>query len=319
MKYYLLSFFLGLTFLGNTSFGKKEKNGNKVLDFPAKKNSIETLHYAIDGISFFNGKLLLTPYRKNFLIQTPFDEKGDSRLHRFGKLTDSKRFEVQPPHKKKHYLVSSLMFEGKVIGLDGRDLSIIEFDKNLRFSSYRTIPVDTIKPARDRGGEAPQYEINDLRRSFMKAFKAAPSQKLLGMTPVPSSKGKGRFLVLSKIKGFPIIKMKCSKINVSQCYFERACSIRGMRDLSSSELVGISSNIKRKEIYIADQSKHRILVYKYRSCLDIVKVRDILLPKKIKKIGGVFVDSSERLWVSSLLQDDYLNASVYFWEPHDWR
>jgi hypothetical protein len=56
----------------------------------------------------------------------------------------------------------------------------------------------------------------------------------------------------------------------------------------------------------------------FQSCFHVPVIGNIELPAKMRDVGNIFLDESRQLWISSLIPDDYLNASLYQWPDGTW-
>ena len=212
-------------------------------------------------------------------------------------------------YKKDHYLI-----------LNGADNEIYFYSPDNRLISRHSIPYDLIRPARDRGGEAPEWEISDLRVKFKRNFMQRGYDKFTGFVSVPKawmSSSKDLYFVSSRIKGFPILILACNQVNPSQCSIHRSCMVEGGH-FKDAIFTGIATVPSAKLILMGRKDTHSIDVFRYQSCMHIIKTDTLILPKQLKEISNIGVDSDRNLWVSTLMPDDYLNSSLFSWEEKFW-
>lgn len=212
-------------------------------------------------------------------------------------------------YRKDHYLI-----------FNGSENEVYFYSPQNQLISKHTIPYDLIRPARDRGGEAPDWEIADLRSQFKKNFSQRGLDKFTGIAPVPKkwlNSAKDLYFVASRIRDFPILMLACNPDNPSQCSFHRACVVEGAR-FNNALIAGIATIEKSRLLLLGREDSHAIDVFRFHSCMHITKITTLGLSKKLKKLSNIFVDDKQRLWLSTLQADDYFNASIFSWSKDSW-
>ena len=85
-----------------------------------------------------------------------------------------------------------------------------------------------------------------------------------------------------------------------------------------SDLRGIGISASRKQIILGDPVAREMHAFKYNSCSSIQQTGSRALPKNIKTLSNLSIDSEERLFITTEDPDDFLNASLYFWHTEQW-
>ena len=232
----------------------------------------------------------------------------------------SKKMEIKDLKGLKMNLIS-MYDQGHYLILNGTDNEVYFYSPDNILISRHSIPYDLIRPPRDRGGEAPEWEISDLRRKFKKNFSLSESYKFTGITKVPKKwikSARNLYFVASRINDFPILILSCSPDNPSQCSFFRACVVEGA-SFKNALISGIATVPDARLILLGREDRHGIEIFRYNSCMHITKKNSLGLPSQLKKISNLAVDKTMRLWVSTLQADDYFNASIFSWGVDSWR
>lgn len=305
----------------------KRKIPTRELENPTEARSLLTLTRSVAAVGVESGRILMLsqePGTERVAVASPYFAKGATREQVFGKLTDQTRFEIIPST-----VMEAPNWRGvdvsaaKPLFLDGAAMTLHEVDpKTLKSIMQRSIPWDLIMPPRDRGGEGTKHEIATLRTAFKRAFLGTMPVKAVGMTKIPKSWGSGGkrqpYLMVMRVKGFPLVQIECEEDERSQCMVTRACLLEGASDLLPAAVTGIGVLPKDRLIVIGDRSRHRLLGFKFDSCLSVKRVRDWVLPSKIKAMSNLTIDSDGTLFVSTQMPDDYLNANLFTWLSGSW-
>ncbi len=300
---------------------KKSPAATDNLSEPMPAQSLETIERKVNAVGHMPGGLIIAPDRENFVITTPFVPTAISSELTFGKMLDSKR----TPIGNKTDLYDWRAFfpiENRVLAFDGRLLMLVELDST-SFTEIvrRPIQWDTVKPPRDRGGEATTLETAQFRASFKKAMNATKDLKSSGIAPIPKSwlsNGKTNYFMLSSLENFPLLLLECDEQTPSQCVVTRGCSVEKTFKTKISDLRGIGISASRKQIIVGDPVANEMHAFKYNSCGSIQHIGSRSLPKKIKTLSNLTIDSGERLFITTEGPDDFLNASLYFWHTEQW-
>lgn len=208
----------------------------------------------------------------------------------------------------------------RLLFLDGAGGSLMAVEgKAMKFLSHRQIIVDLIRPAGDSRGEPTARETAAMRKRFTKHFLAAQGSGLVftGIVPLPrkwGNKDGAKFLLATRVTGFPVVTMRCNENDVTQCQLERACDLGGWRPKDAVDVAGLAYSEKSDEILIADRRDHSLRVFQASSCAHSPYRGDLRLPEKLKSPTNIAVDDDGRLWVTTERPDDYRNGSVFMWE-----
>ncbi len=311
-----VAFFVGVTNLASaqtTAAGKKTSKGE--LLFPIEARSFETPDIAISGITSDSSQLFFVVSDRAHVIVTPFHGLKATREESFGAIIASNRHNLvnQPPLTMWQGIAHHA---GRIMLLDGRGLRLMNLNtKDFGLVARRSIAWDLIKPPADVKGEPTRVETEQLRGRFRRAYQKAGDIKLSGLTLFDAkNKNAVKYLVATKIAGFPVTMMHCGGDDGSLCYLERACNVLSVHDLSPTAVSGVAYSKKRNLLLIGDKARQRILLFKFKSCFDVTRAETLTIPAKIKSLSNLYVDDNDRLWVVASAADDYLNASAYVWE-----
>ncbi|MEZ4741376.1 MAG: hypothetical protein R3B45_02850 [Bdellovibrionota bacterium] len=292
------------------------------LIFPQKNHSIETLHPSILSLYVDKNNIYMVPKNQKYIIQTPFNSEGVDRLQKFGALTASQRISMDKRMQKYPWHGIYKTEQDFLLIINGKELSIASLNKDRQLDTMRDVIYDRPLPAADSRGEPPRLEITEAQSFIKKQIKKSNSIIISGIVKIPNSwktqKGKNLYFAATSIKKYPIIQLSCEQYDPANCKISRLCNTESKKSINFSTTVGIAVKEKTKEILLGDSKMHQINIFKYSSCFHIRYLNSLKLPKKIKKISNIFVDSENNLWVSSLYKDDYFNASIFYWENGKW-
>jgi hypothetical protein len=265
--------------------------------------------------------LVLSPDREGFVFTSPFNKDASTREAVFGKLVESKRMPVGEKSERFDWR-AFFPLENRVLGFEGSKIMFMEMDAvNYTEMVRRTVPWDQLKPARDRGGEATVGEIASYRAAFKKAMLALNGTRVTGLAPIPDSWLKNNmtnYLMLTRLKKFPLLLLECSPGTPSQCAVSRGCNLENFSGSDIEKLRGIAISADRKQIFVGDPVQKKLHVLKFDSCYHIAWKGSRALPGKIKTLTNVFIDPDDRLFLTTEDPDDYLNASLFFWNKSQW-
>jgi hypothetical protein len=185
----------------------------------------------------------------------------------------------------------------------------------------RPIQWDTIRPPRDRGGEGTTQETTQFRANFKKDLNATKGLKASGLAAIPETwlkNGKKNYFMLSRLEKFPLLLLECDQQTPSQCVVTRGCNVEKKFKTKVSDLRGIGISEAKKQIIVGDPVAKQLHAFKFNSCYSIQHTISQALPQKIKTLSNLFVDTDERLFITTEDPDDFLNASLYFWNQGQW-
>lgn len=311
----------GLFFALSSAIGLLAQTAQgRILTLPDEASSIESAEADVRSVSFIDQQVFVFLKNPKKILRVSFLPEGNSRESRFGKIVDQERLYLSGDDTSMWRAVDKV--DGRYLMFDGAQLAVSELDpKSHKIVGSRAIPWDLLRPPADRGGEATRSETDETRGRFSKAMLAAPPLKFVGFARVPEAwklklaNGMGQaYLIASRISGFPLLLMECRKDEPSQCLISRYCRLTAPLNIPPEAVSGIGIVPSSKSLIIGDASQHNLVSYKWRSCYAIDRQSESWqLPPQIKNLRGFSIDNDGRLWVASDRQDDYLNASIYFW------
>ncbi len=299
----------------------RKSAANTGLSEPVLSQSLETIERKVYAVGRFPNGLMIAPDRENFVITSPFVPSGTSRELTFGKMHESKRAAIGDKSELYDWR-AFFPLENRILAFEGRMLMLVELDStNYTEIVRRTIQWDTVRPLRDRGGEATTLETNQFRANFKKAMNATKGIKSSGIAPIPKSwlnNGKTNYLMLSRLESYPLLLLECDEQTPSQCIVTRGCEVDKKFKTKISDLRGIGISESKKQIIVGDPVAKELHLFKFNSCNSIQHTTSRALPKKIKTLSNLFIDVDDRLFITTEDPDDYLNASLYFWNTSQW-
>lgn len=298
----------------------------RVLKMPSKSSSVETVEREILDMHPHEGVLMVLTGETHTPVRLQFNPAGKTREAMFGTLSDAKRLIPPEEDMRSYSLVQSV--PGGVLLFDDTDLSLTKIDEEGTRIGYRSLVWDRLRPPRDRGGEAPSFEVDALRAKFKKELSKRSQDRFIGMAEDSSkvfgaSKGT-RYLMGTNLPSFPVVSMECSGELATQCSLSRACFVdqKGYQGELSKGLALLPKKAGRSSsniLAIGKPDGHRIDFYRVKSCFHISRVNSVILPPRLKRLSNLELDPEGGLWVSTEAPDDYNNASVYYWKYDEWQ
>lgn len=285
---------------------------------PTREASLETAIKEMSGIAVVDDKIVLLPQGKAMFLTLNWAKSGKNQEAIFGPIENQLRRPLLAGLGESD-LVGADLHDERWLILDGTEFSIREV-ATVDYSEVtkRTVAWDLIKPPADRGGEPTRVETAALRTQFRKSWIGSPGRKITGWARRQGNAKKSEsstYLLATTIPGYPVLEMRCGAGDESSsCLLTRQCFVEGANDLKPAAMAGIGYSPKTGLVYLGDSVQRKIHVLRYNSCFHIVKVGELKLPDKLKKLTNVYVDAGDRLWLTTHAPDDYLNASVYYWQ-----
>jgi hypothetical protein len=299
-----------------------------VLPAPVANQSLETLERRVVAVGASPSGLVIAPERDHFVITTGFAPENRTRESVFGRMVDNKRVFVGDKTERFDWrgffpLPGDSKESGsRVLAFEGSRLAFFELDAGtLTEIVRRSLPWDQIKPPRDRGGEPTTAETAGFRAGFKKAMRSVSGTKVSGIAQLPDGwlkNDKTNYLLLSRLQNFPLLLVECSKATPSQCMVTRGCSVEGYKGSAISKLAGIGVRPDSREVVLGDPESRQLHVLTFNSCYNVVFRESRALPDRIKTLTNITVDKDGRLFVTTDMPDDYLNASLYYWNKDQW-
>jgi hypothetical protein len=288
--------------------------GASSLSLPNESSSLETLKESVSGILPLEGKLLVFTEKSQFYSEGPWHSSGLTRAERFGSLAAWKRVPVAELGSKGVFVGGVSTKKGLVL-IDGGELYSYRLDQDGKVLRKGGIVWDRILPIRDRIGEAPKFEISQLRHNFLKEISNA-SDKFRSVAFVKEDDKDYSFYALTGSSHVPLVKFICSIENPAYCEVTRECKIPKIAG-SSLDLHGLAYDQKNDQLVVGNSSKNMLFIFKPGDCGGGQSASSIKLDLKFKPISSLNIDSNSNLWLGTKKRDDYLNASVYLFEK--WR
>lgn len=285
-----------------------------ILQLPGESNSLETLKESVSGILPLDGKLLVFTADSQFYSEGPWMPSGATRVEKFGNLSAWKRVPVNEVSPKGNLIGGWVTNKGLVF-FDGGELYALRVGEDGKVIRKEGIIWDRILPPRDRIGEAPKFEINQLRTNFVKEISRA-SDKLRSVAFIKAEDKDYVFFALTGSSTAPLVKLVCSVENPTFCQITRECKIPKLFG-SFRDLNGLAYASKTDHLVIGNSAQNRLFIFKPGACTGSQSISSIKIDSKIKSVSSLNIDSNSVLWLGTKKRDDYHNASVYFFEK--WR
>lgn len=274
------------------------------------------------GVSVDKGHLWLFPSGRAFMIKVPFDPNGKTRHQAFGKPDEQVRIQLESPMNLGEWRGMYAMGDQLVLWDSSMLQLMVIRMKDFGVVRKQTVPMDVLRPVRDRGGEATKQEISDLRKRFHTSFLKTKGLRFSGVAEIPPEweKNPGRsFLISTRIRHFPLLLMACAQDDGATCYIARSCSMSGASSDLGVNSAGVAINASAQEVLVANSMTNTIETFDFKSCAKIVKKSELRLPKNFPKIEAIHVDSSDRLWITTGIMDSPIDANVFYWDKSEWK
>lgn len=278
------------------------------LPLPKIDDSLEVIQEHVTGILPLDSELLLFSHQKPLFAKGPYKPSGKTRQERFGNLSDWVRQELRKVPTTTTIVGAYKLPKGLLL-VDGRNLLTYVLKDDFQINASGSIIWDRILPYRDSIGEAPVFEIANLRKKYLKQMSEA-EHKVRSMAFKEKSNSYYHFFALTGAFSAPLIEMRCSKEKPINCELWRQCSIPSLVG-KPNYLRGLAFNPKTKMIAVGNIEDNSISYFNVGSCNGKQVVKTSKLNKKFKLISSLFMDESSRLWIGTEARDDYLNASIY--------
>lgn len=292
------------------------------LPIPDELHAAMTIQQTFSGVISLGNEVLLFPEQNQFLVKMTFNPNGKDRESRFGKITDQQRIPLE-----------GSAYPGDWRGAYANDNRLIVWDASLlqllilRSKTFAvvqsmTVPADTLKPAADRMGEPTSAETTRTRQKFRSASRKIFGSKYTGFTEIPSKweAHPGRkFLITTKVAGFPLVMMACEKDDDTACILKRQCFLEKTPKTGMEDIGGVGVFEDSREVLIGNKSANTIEVFRYNSCFDVVWSRSLKLPPRLPKFKNLNVDKSGRLWIVTASPDPYTDSNLFYWDREAWQ
>jgi len=283
----------------------------------AELNSLETIERTISGVTVDRGTIYQFIEGKEYFITSPFKPEGKNREEVFGPMTASERVKIGAEGEKARPWRGAVVHGDVLLLLDGVGLEVVTYSlKNKAHFSRHSIVWDTLRPPVDRGGEATAKERESFRAKFKSAMVKAGEMKFVGLAKVHPSKWESKspeLWVATAAAGFPIVRMSCTEEDIARCRIIRACYVEGDKDLSPTSISGIGATPDGKYVWVLDRKQRKLRRFTANSCFHMQHDKDVDLNEKLFEPTNIHIDDGDRLWISTIRQDDYYNSSVTWW------
>ena len=259
------------------------------------------------------------PFREPYYYEVKYNRNptsgdlafGDQRSLSAGMI----RHNFSEEYFKQYVWADVAILDDKILFVDSWNYRIFYRDmKTNEYSRNGDIIIDRTKPADDSRGVAPPVEINSSRYQFKKSLKSLkfPSDGFISFSPLGEKleNDGAQFLVLTGLRRFPIVTMKCDLGSKPSCSYRHTCM--GDRRLENSSAMYFHPQTRR--LLLVDSNTNNLKIFKYNSCYDIKFVETIKFPEKIPEITDLHLDDDGTLWTSYKKKDQYLSAILVKWK-----
>lgn len=276
----------------------------------SEEHSLESMTLDVFSFAVTDKAVFMIAANSNRILERE-DKKRIAELHK------SKYFKshIVKGLEKDDYFIN--IVDNGLLLVSAQKLNAYYISKDFEIISSHSIAYDLILPPRDRGGEAPEYEIKHSRREFLKQYLATEGRKLAGVTVRSMQKQDNTnidLFLLTHLPSFPLLKLNCDRESPSRCMIKRFCHIEDYADIAS-ERKGITTYVKDGHEYLVlgNDNRHEVTFYRFDHCMNSSLKQKVKLSERIKKLSDLRVFENEFLWVSTFLADNYFNANI-FWK-----
>lgn len=317
-KYQIL--IISIAFLTESALAVSE---NKLLVVPDELHAVPTVLRSSSAVVREDDSLYLFGPKLEQYVKIPFHPEAKTRTTRFGEYTQSTRIPAPKSRYPGDWRGILFFDDDKTLLWDASMLQLVLFfpEKNKVIQEV-TVPIDMIRPPRDKQGEPTAIETSKARVAIRSAFKKIFGSRFTGLTQLPSGwmEGKKNFYAMaSNIEGYPVTIMGCAADDPTGCTMDRFCYLEGGPGIKSKDVAGIGVSEKEKQLLIGDAGRHAIHVYHWDSCFNVRYLRTLTLPANIKKLTSLSVDHENLLWVTTNQWESQFDSNLYYWEPKQWQ
>lgn len=293
---------------------------NKQLSAPDELHAVPTVLRISSAVVRKDDSLYLFGPKLDQYVKIPFHPEAKTRALRFGEYTQSTRITAPKAHYPGDWR-GILFFGDKTMLWDAGMLQLVLFfpEKN-KIIQEVTVPIDMIKPPRDRQGEPTTIETTKARAHVRNAFKKVFGSRFSGLSQLPKGWIEGKknsYIMASTMEGYPLTVMGCAEDDPTGCTMERFCYLEGGPPIKAKDVAGVGVSEKEKLLLVGDAGRHSIQVYHWDSCFNVRYVRTLELPKSIMKITSLHIDSDNLLWVTTNKWENQFDSNLYYWD--DWQ
>ncbi len=261
------------------------------------------------------------PFRKAYYYDVKYNKKASTGDLAFGDTRSLSagmtRHDFDESLFKQYLWADISIYQNKLIFVDSWNYRIFYRDLETKdYSRNGDIIIDQTRPAEDSRGVAPPIEVSNSRYRFKKSLNALrfPSDGFKAMSPVGEQISKensgAQFLVLTGLKSFPIVTMKCDLQGKPLCKYEHTCM--GVKSLENSSAMYFHK--ETRNLLLIDEKSNDLKIFKYNGCFDITFEGRMKFPSKIPKITDIHIDDEGYLWTSYKRKDQYLSAILVKWK-----
>lgn len=295
---------------------------NKQLSAPDELHAVPTVLRISSAVVRKDDSVYLFGPKLDQYVKIPFHPEAKTRALRFGDYTQSTRITAPKAHYPGDWR-GILFFGDKTMLWDASMLQLILFfpEKNKVIQEV-TVPIDRIKPPRDRQGEPTTVETTKARAQVRNAFKKVFGSRFSGLATLPKGwidGGKKSYIMASNMEGFPLTVMDCAEDDPTACTMERFCYLEGGPQIKAKDVAGVGVSEAGRLLLVGDSGRHSINVYHWDSCFNVKYLKTIDLPKSIMKITSLQIDSENLLWVTTNKWENQFDSNLYYWEASDWQ
>ncbi len=303
-------------------------NTQTSLDFKAIHHAQIGVETSTFGLSVSDSHLFSLPQYSDFFIQYPYvaSKPSSSEAFSMGNRDTAPGQRIRFPESiGMKFWKGVLAWDGYLWFLDAAGPKVVSYQiQEKRWSRPRDIVIDLLRPAADSRGEPTSTEIQSLRQQFRRSYKSLTKDlpQVYGWTRL-DKKSTGRFsnnefLMLSRIKGFPLLAMSCKNPRKPYCEVKRSCNLALPKGVDQESIAGIAFSHKRRILLIGNFKSNEIYLYQAKSCYHLPLRKRLKLPKELHQLASLYIDGQDNLWVGTSEPDSYLNASTYRWNATDW-
>lgn len=295
--------------------------GVDVLPVPQEDHAALTIERSLYGGFTTSDFMFVFPGKASHFVRMPLKFDASDREVRFGKTTDHQRIPIQGSQYPGDWRAAFQSGDQFVL-VDASMLQLLAIrTKDYKTVISATVPADLLKPAADKAGEPTSVEIQKSRQRFHDASRKIFGTRYVGFAEIPDAWEKGDtrdFLISSRIPGFPLLMMSCRKQDEMACIVSRHCFVEGGPNIDSKHTVGIGVLPKTRQILIGDAQSQTIKIYKFNSCFDVAYQKTVGLPARLPKMSNLWIDASERLWVTTITPDSFTDSNLFYWDRETW-
>lgn len=301
-------------------FGQNLKAETKTLDIKSATHYQISIEPSVYGV-FRDGNTIYTfPRDEAFYIKSTYKPDAKEADLAFGSLHNpydgSERVPFEPKDKRKR-IRGMLRVGPRLAFLDSvtRQFHVFHEEKKV-WQLPSDIILDVARPARDARGEPTRAEVAAARAKLTKELSREKENPdlLVGVAEIPKSwkdRDGSQYVLWLREISTPLLTMKCDQSEFRNCVVKRACSLKGLNVKDALGVTSIALDRKNDQIMLLKGYEQKVFRLTGKDCFSLRSELAFHLSKSLGNAQGLFIDATNKLWLSLREADGSSSASVF--------